>query len=121
MNVVTSPLIILSLITAAPAAPPSAFSGFMNLERLMAHCAPAPNAETGMADVCMGYVAGAVDQLLSRQSALPPTKRTVCLPPNVTIGDLQRAVIAQLETTEDEPDTAAAWIVERAVVAAYSC
>jgi hypothetical protein len=120
MNIIASSLVLMSLTTAPPPPPPP-LSGFMNSERLIEHCRPGVDAEAGMADVCMGYIAGAVDQLLARQGQLAPNKRTICLPPTTTIGEVQRAVAASLEMFEGEPNAAAAVIVERSVTAAFPC
>jgi hypothetical protein len=117
MNV-AAPLVLMSLIVTPPPPPPPV-SGYMNAERLIAHCKPAPDAEVGMAEVCMGYIAGSVDQVLLRQSQLAPNRRTVCLPADARIGDVQNAIIANLEAFE--PDTAAAAIVERSLAAAFPC
>jgi hypothetical protein len=118
MNAIATPLVLMSLIVAPPPPPPPV-SGYMNAERLTAHCKPTLDAEAGMAEVCMGYIAGSVDQLLLHQSQLPPNKRTICLPAGATIGEIQSAIIANLESFE--PDTAAAAIVERSLAAAFPC
>jgi hypothetical protein len=93
----------------------------MNLEILTSHCKPAADAGPGMLDVCLGYVAGSADQVMARQSQLPANKRTVCLPANTTIGDVQRAITANLEAYENEPNAAAAVIIERSMMAAFPC
>lgn len=123
MNVTATALALLSLTTAPapPQPPPPPLSGFMNAERLIEHCRPTADAETGMAEVCTGYIAGSVDQLLFRQSRLPANKRVICLPPTATIGDVQRAVVASLEMFEGEPNAAAAVIVQRSLTAAFPC
>jgi len=120
MNLAAAPLILVSLITA-PLPPPVPMSGFMNAERLIAHCRPAADAEVGMAEVCLGYIAGSVDQVLHRQAQLPANKRTICLAPDATIGEVQDAVVANLEMFADEPNAAAAAIVERSLSAAFPC
>jgi hypothetical protein len=120
MNLAAAPLILLSLIVSPFPSPPR-MSGFMNAERLIAHCRPAADAEVGMAEVCMGYVAGSVDQILHRQAQLPSNKRTICLPAEATIGEVQDAVVANLEMFADDPNIAAAAVVERSLTAVFPC
>ncbi|HET9159905.1 MAG TPA: Rap1a/Tai family immunity protein [Caulobacteraceae bacterium] len=120
MILAATPMVVLSLITAPPA-PTPAVSGFMNSERLIDHCRPNAAADASMADVCIGYIAGSVDQVLSRQAELPPNKRRVCLAPTTTLGEVQRAVLANLEDYEDQPNAAAAVIIERSLMAAFPC
>jgi hypothetical protein len=120
MHLAITPLIMLSLITVTPPPPPP-MSGFMNAERLVEHCRPGDSADVGMADVCLGYIAGSVDQLLAAQAQLPSNKRTICVAPSTTIGQIQRAVIADLDMFIDQPNVAAAVLVERSMTAAFPC
>lgn len=120
MNPAFGPLVLMSVMTAPPA-PPAPTVGFMNVERMVAHCRPGADSEAGMGDICVGYLAGSVDQLLSRQSDLPANRRTICLPPNATIGEIQRAVVIMLEKVEDQPTLSAAEVVARTMVSAYPC
>lgn len=120
MVLVAAPLIALSLVTAPPTPGPP-LVGFMNAQRLIDHCMPTADAEVGMEDVCLGYIAGSVDQVLSHQSELPINRRTVCLPAGTTIGQIQHAVLTRLEGYVDQPNLAGATIVERTMSSAYPC
>jgi hypothetical protein len=123
MRAVALPLMLVSVIGASPMAPPSRppITGFMNAERLSEHCAPDVDSEAAMGDICVGYIAGVADQLMSRQSDLPASKRTVCLPATATIGDIKAAVQAHLAMVQYEPNSAAAVIVERSLTVAFPC
>lgn len=124
MKAIALPLMLVSVIGVSPVAPPPPappISGFMDAERLSAHCNPDSDAEAGMGDVCLGYLAGAADQLMNRQSQLPVAKRSICIPTTTTIGDIKSALQSHLDRLDYEPKAAAAVIVERALAAAFPC
>jgi hypothetical protein len=120
MRVLAVPLLASSLITTmAPEPPP--VSGFMTVSRLLEHCDPAENSEAGMGDICVGYIAGSMDQIVAKQSTLPPSKRRVCLPAALTIGDVKDVLVAHLRDMPDDGDAAAAFVVERIAAAQFPC
>ena len=120
MRVLAVPLLASSLITTmAPERPP--ISGFMTVQSLLEHCDPAENSEAGMGDVCVGYIAGSMDQIVARQASLPPSKRRVCIPAAVTIGDVKSVLVAHLRDMPGEGDAAAAFVVERIAAAQFPC
>jgi hypothetical protein len=121
MKPIAVPLLLVSVMGVSPVAPAPPISGFMDAERLSAHCSPASDAEAGMGDVCLGYLAGAADQLMNRQSQLPAAKRSICIPSTTTIGDIKIALLSHLDMLDYEPKAAAAVIVERALAAAFPC
>jgi len=123
MRAIALLFMLVSVMGASPVAPPSRppIAGFMNAERLSTHCAADLDLEAAMGDICVGYVAGVADQLMSKQSDLPPAKRTVCMPATATVGDLKAAVQAHMAMVEYEPNSAAAVIVERSLAVAFPC
>lgn len=96
-------------------------TGFLSVGRLIEHCLPGPGSDDGMIDVCNGYVAGAIDQIIAEQAALPPNKRRVCLTAQATLGDVQRVVMDRLRAMPDQGDVAAAAVIQQAAVEAFPC
>jgi hypothetical protein len=75
-----------------------------------------------MGDICVGYIAGSIDQIIARQSTLPQSKRRVCIPAAVTIGDVKEVLVAHLRDMPDEDgEAAAAFTVERIAAAQFPC
>ena len=87
----------MSLIFAAAlaASPPSpAMYNFFDAADLLGHCAARDDKAQVRHALCFGYVAGALDQLMARQSLLDAEERTVCPPAGLT---LQGAVVEILD------------------------
>jgi hypothetical protein len=85
-------VLILSLVTGSTP-PPAMMPGFMDTSKLVAMCkADGPDAQAGQA-ICMGYVAGALDQLLAQQSRREGPRRTICVPNSMTVNDAVTAVV----------------------------
>jgi len=125
MRVLARSLMLVSLVGPSPMPPGPeqrpTITGFMNAERLAAHCAADPDSEAAMGDICVGYVAGVADQVTAQQSDLPASKRTICLPRTATIGDIKAAVQAHLAIIDYEPNSPASVIVERSLTIAFPC
>lgn len=120
MRVLAASLLAFSL--TAPATPrQDPITGFMSVQRLAEHCDPTENSESGMADICTGYIAGAIDQIIAKQSQSPPSKRHVCLPDTLTIDDLRVILVAHLHDIPDEADMAASRVLERIASAQFPC
>lgn len=87
-------LLILSLIAgAAPAPAPTPMPGFVDTAKLISMCkAEGPGAAAGQA-ICMGYVTGAVDQLMAQQARREGPRRTICPPKTMTVNDAVAAVV----------------------------
>jgi hypothetical protein len=77
-------LLLLSLVTGgAPA--PAPMPGFVDAPKLMSMCkAEGPGAAAGQS-ICMGYVMGAVDQLMAQQARREGPRRTICPPKTLTV------------------------------------
>ena len=113
-------ILMLTLVTgAAPA--PAMMPGFMDTARLVAMCkADGPNAKSGQA-VCMGYVAGAVDQLLAQQSRRDGPRRTICVPPSVTVTDAVAAVVKYSRFAQTARGIGASSFIRFAMEDTYPC
>ncbi|HEY2358718.1 MAG TPA: Rap1a/Tai family immunity protein [Phenylobacterium sp.] len=84
-------LVILSLITGTTP-PPATLPGFIDAAKLIELCGAELDAGPGRA-ICVGYVVGAVDQLMAQQSQLEEARRTICPPSGMTVEDAVSAVV----------------------------
>ncbi|MDO8324318.1 MAG: Rap1a/Tai family immunity protein [Phenylobacterium sp.] len=109
-------LLILSLVTALPPAPPSV-QGFISTEDLTVLCAPQNDSPA----LCIGYLVGAVDQLLAGQARRPATRRTICPPANLSAEAVQTALLLRLGRDRANRPQAAADAIRQAVEAEYAC
>ena len=114
--------LILSLTTVAPLAPaPGMVPGFVDGAHLHELCRDkGPDAKGGDA-ICVGYVVGAVDQILARQARRPPAGRTVCLPSGITADQLAATVDSYLEADPSLRRQAAAAVVLKALDLSFPC
>ncbi|WP_293900232.1 Rap1a/Tai family immunity protein [Phenylobacterium sp.] len=111
-------LIALTLVTALP---PAALShpAFFDAARLQALCvADGPDAASAHA-LCLGYVAGAVDQLLTRQARRG--RSTVCVPADLTPKAALQAVQRHARFASTAHGVGAADFVRFAMEQAYPC
>lgn len=113
-------LLALSLATAIPS-PPAGVPGYMNGGQLLAICmAQGADAEVG-AMLCLGYVVGAVDQLLAREARRPAHRRAVCLPQDATAEQVRDAILAQIIGHPKAQVHAAAELIRLALEADFPC
>lgn len=109
-------LLILSLVTAVPP-PPPAVQGFMSAKDLTVLCTPQDDSSA----LCLGYLVGAVDQLLARQARRPAARHTICLPKGVTAEAMRDTVMTRLARDPLNRPEAAADAISQAVQAEYAC
>ncbi|CAN5548163.1 hypothetical protein BH10PSE5_BH10PSE5_02470 [soil metagenome] len=109
-------LLILSLVTAIPAPSPSV-QGFMSAADLAVLCEPQDEASA----LCLGYLVGAMDQLLARQAGRSSARRTICLPKGVTAEAMRDAIMTRLTRDPRNRPEAAADAVRQAAQAEYGC
>lgn len=102
-------------------ATPPPLLGFVDVPKLTKLCS-GDSAETP-ADrgICLGYVAGAVDQLMAQQAVLPAPVRTVCLPEGATLDDAVVVVRLYAARAGEAPGVGAAGLVKLAMEGAYPC
>lgn len=106
-------------LAAAPATVP--VTGFMTAERLEQHCLAAPGDPGGLSDVCIGYLAGSIDQILVRLAPMGLTTQPICLPSNLTLGEVRSTFLSYVRTHSEVRPLAAADVIEDAVAVAYPC
>lgn len=113
-------LIGLALATApSPSAP--AMLGFIDAAQLGELCAPAgPKAREGL-PICLGYITGAVDQILSDQAMGPAQARTICPPQGITARDAMATVVEYADWSKSAQGVSAAGFVRAAMEKAYPC
>lgn len=111
-------LMALTVVTTLPPPGPT-HPGFLDAAQLAAACAAeGPAAESARA-VCLGYVTGAVDQMLAR----PPGRRpsSICPPSDLTPKAALEAVMRQARFATTAKGVGAADFVRYALERAYPC
>ncbi|WP_340647611.1 Rap1a/Tai family immunity protein [Phenylobacterium sp.] len=109
---------LISLVTASPLSPsPQAVQGFMTASDLTVLCTPQDESSA----LCLGYLVGAVDQLLARQARRSAARHTICLPKGMTAETMRGAIMARLARDPRNRPHAAADAVRHAVEAEYAC
>lgn len=110
-------LIGLFLATAPqPSAPP--MLGFLDAARLGELCAP--QARDGL-PICLGYITGAVDQILSEQATGPAQSRTICPPAGITAREVMETVVQYADWSKSAQGVSGAGFVKFAMQKAYPC
>jgi hypothetical protein len=113
-------LVILSLTTGV-LPQPTTTPGFLDAAKLVAFCgASGPDAKAGQA-ICMGYVVGAVDQLLVQQARRDEVRRTICPPKTLSATDAMKAVVKYSRFASTAHGIGAASFVRFAMEDTYPC
>ena len=113
-------LLILSLLTGTPP-PPPAIQGFVDAAKLMSLCQEGgPDAAAGQS-ICMGYVIGAVDQLMAQQGRRDGARRTICPPEGMTVNDAVAAVVKYSRFATTAKGIGAASFIRFAMEDTYPC
>jgi hypothetical protein len=112
-------ILLAMALAAMPATVP--VTGFMTAARLEQHCLATPGDPGGLSDVCIGYLAGSIDQILVRMAPMGLTGQPICLPSNLTIGEVRSTFLAYLQSHSEARPLAAADVMEEAVTVAYPC
>ena len=111
-------LMALAIVTKLPPPAPTHL-GFLDAARLQAVCsADGPNASEARA-LCLGYVTGALDQLLARAAGRRPA--TVCPPPGLTPQEAVEAVMRYDRYAVTARGVGAADFIRFALERAYPC
>lgn len=109
-------LLLLSLVTAVPPPPPSV-QGFVSTEGLTVLCEPQDDASA----LCLGYLVGALDQMLARQARRPAARHTICLPKGLTAEAMRTSVMGRVARDPTHRPQSAAEAIRQAVEAEYPC
>lgn len=109
-------LLLLSLATAIPPPPPGV-QGFVSAEDLMVLCEPQDDSSA----LCLGYLVGALDQLLARQARRPVARHTLCLPKGLTAEVMRASVMDRVARDPTRRPRSAAEAIRLAMEAEYPC
>lgn len=110
-------LLILSLVTGAPATP--THPGFLDTPRLAAACAAEGPGADSPRSLCLGYVVGAVDQILAAQARRG--RQTFCPPADLTAEAAVAAVMRHKRFAGGATGIGAADFVRAALEDAFPC
>jgi hypothetical protein len=70
--------------------------GFFDSVGLAETCRASGATAPAKQSLCLGYIAGAVDQLMMGQASRDGDSRSICPPPGVTLDASARAVLARI-------------------------
>lgn len=115
---------MLSLIFAAALAgspqPPLMYN-FFDAADLLGDCAARDDKAPVRQSLCLGYVAGALDQLMMQQAMLDPEDRTICPPAELTLQAAVAHVLDHASWAAREPALGASGLVRFALEQSYPC
>lgn len=114
------PLLAVASVTAtgqAPA-PPEGHPGFLEAGALFELCREGGELATDSMSVCVGYIVGAVDQMLVPGDTREPA---ACFPPETTGAELVMTVLAYEPAVEAIGSVAAADFLRHVFADAYPC
>lgn len=114
-------LLLALIIATAPSMLPSGSRGYLDGGQLEHLCMSPGSDDNGALGLCLGYLAGSMDQLLAGASSAPTRALSVCPPSEVTVEQLRLLVVAHLRVHPRDRASAAASVVEKVVAGAYPC
>ncbi|MBS0361236.1 MAG: hypothetical protein JSR98_07640 [Proteobacteria bacterium] len=112
--------LLLAATLAASPQPPVMYN-FFDAADLLGHCAARDDKAQVRQALCLGYIGGAVDQLLMEQAALSPQERTICPPAGLTLQGVAAHVLDHASWAARERDLGASGLVRFALEQAYPC
>lgn len=112
---------ILLLASLAGLTTPPPLMGYVDVPKLGKFCAETAADAPNDKGICLGYVAGAVDQLMAQQAVLPTPLRTVCVPEGATIDDAVGVVRKYSAWASTVPGVGAAGFIKIVMERAYPC
>ncbi len=115
---------MLSLIFAAALAvspQPPVMYNFFDAADLLGHCAARDDKTRVRQALCLGYIGGAMDQLLMQQAMLDPQDRTICPPTSLTLQGVVANVLDHASWAARERDLGASGLIRFALEQSYPC
>lgn len=112
--------LVLAVSLAASPQPPVMFN-FLDAADLLGHCAAKDAVAEVRHSLCLGYIAGAMDQVLMQQGMLYPEERTVCPPADLTLNAAMASVLDHATWAAREQGLGASGLVKFALEQAYPC
>lgn len=105
----------------APGKAPPEMLGFFDAAQLGEFCnATGEQARDGHT-ICLSYVTGVMDQLLSDQALGAPSHRTICVPRDISAAGVMQAVTAYAAWSKSAKGVSGAHFVRYAMEQAYPC
>jgi len=112
-------LIFAAVLVASPQ-PPLMYN-FFDAPDLLGHCGARDDKAHVRQALCLGYVAGALDQLMMEQAMLDPQERTICPPPGLTLDAAVSHILDHASWAARERDLGASGLVRFALEQSYPC
>lgn len=103
---------------SASAAPTQGHAGFVDAAKLMEICSANEDVEPILSSVCLGYVVGAVDEMLAEDGG---EHRIFCMPDDLRAQDLVEVLRAQGSSVADEHSLSGADFLRFVFEQAYPC
>jgi hypothetical protein len=117
-------LLALALAAAIDVRPPESHKnlvGFMDGAGLQRHCEDSGVDTPGLRDVCLGYLAGAVDQMFAMVNARPTAEPILCDVSGLNLEEVRLNVLTFLKANPSATRNAGAHVVIGALMAAHPC
>ena len=112
------PLLAAATVTVQPPAAPEGHPGFLDAGNLFQLCREGAELANDAMAVCVGYIVGAVDQMLAPDDTRQPA---ACFPEETTGAELVMTVLAYEPVADAMPDVAAADLLRQIFAEAYPC
>jgi hypothetical protein len=112
--------LILAAALAASPQPPVMYN-FFDAADLLGHCAARDDNAPVRQSLCLGYVAGALDQILLQQAMLDPQDRTICPPAGLTLQGAVAHILDHASWAARERELGASGLVRFAFEQSYPC
>lgn len=111
----------LTLREPIPQAPLAQTRGIVSARQIKGLCTAAEDAKDGQFEMCLGYLAGSLDQLVAQDGINGKSARRLCPGTTITLEEFRMMVVQYIELNPELESAAAAPVIERAVVPALSC
>ncbi len=95
--------------------------GFVNAGQVKGLCAAAENAGDGQFEMCLGYLAGSIDQLVAQDRISGVSARDLCPNTALSLDHFRQAFLDYMEVNPQVEKAAAAAVIERAATPSLKC
>lgn len=116
-----TPWLMALALAAAPAQTSPAMLGFVDAAKLGELCATTGASARDALPICLGYITGSVDQILTEQAKGPRQNRTICPPAGISAQDVMATVVRYADWSRSAQGISAAGFVKFAMEEAYPC
>lgn len=104
-----------------PQAPLAQTRGIASAGQIKGLCLASEDSHDGQFDMCLGYLAGSLDQLVAQDGVNGKSARKLCPGTTITLEEFRLMIVQYIEINPELESAAAAPVIERAVVPALSC